>query len=185
VVIDGKTNKVIKSIPTGTPATPDDCYETFTCTDYGSDTYYVVVNEKTNKIYAGNLFDGTLLVIDGKTDKVIGSPISTGDSLSGLAVNHEINTVYAGDYTTDNLYVIDGKSDKIIGSPILIGTPATPLGCKLSLFNCVDYGSGPESIDVNEKTNRIYVSEDVGAVAVLDAKTHHKISEIHLGHGGK
>jgi len=79
-VINGAKQKVIATIPVGSGAQePAHCYEALKltgCTRWGSMPIGDIgVDQKRNRMYVANSNDGTISVIDGKTNAVIGSPV--------------------------------------------------------------------------------------------------------------
>jgi YVTN family beta-propeller protein len=176
LVIDGNTNSVTKTIPVGTPATPDNCYNTGDCTVWGSFSDYLVLNEETNRIYVGNYIDSSVVVLDSKTDQVIGSPITgVGDE---IALNKKTNLLYVVNYGNDTLSVVDGATNRAIGSPVLVGIPASPAGCDGFVIPCTDYGSGATDVAFNDDTNRIYVlRQNDNVLSVLDAGSLHSLDK--------
>ena len=168
-VVDGKTNKVVGApIVVGNAALPLGCVST--CTDPGSDSYSIVLNHKTHKIYVGNFVDATVVVIDAKTNKVKGAPISVNDVPYILAVNEKTNKIYMANYYDATVQVLDGETDTIVAT-IKVGTPSSPDGC-YATSSCTDWGSLPTSVTVNEKTNKIYVTNlNDGSVQVIDGNT--------------
>jgi DNA-binding beta-propeller fold protein YncE len=177
-VIDGETDQVLASIPIGTPATPDDCYIAFDCSDFGSFSTNIDINVETNKVYAVNELDGTLVTIDGYTNKVVGAPLKIGRSADFLAVDEKANSIYVGSGIDGTLSVVNGKTARIVGSPIVIGIPSEPAGC--SILDCTSIPTFPTEIAMNHLTNRIYVvDQGVSSVIVIDAKKRRKIAETH------
>lgn len=68
----------------------------------------LAVDEKTNRIYVASSVDNSVTVIDGKTDKVIGTPIKVSNAVSvptRIAVNTGTGQVYVGG--TGGLAIID------------------------------------------------------------------------------
>ena len=191
-VIDAKTDKVIDVIPEGTPDSPNQCWINDNCDTNGSHVHGITVNEATNTIYATNELDGTFVTIDGKTDKVTSVLKVADNELYGSAVDENTNTVFQTVPYDGLVDVIDGKTNKVVDS-IPMGALPTPPGC--SDFNsqvaCTDYGASPQAIAINEKTGKVYVAvyPDLfanfsdGDIIVLDANTHHKMSEMHMDHG--
>lgn len=79
-VIDGATRQVIHTLPVGSGAQePPHCYEALKidgCTKWGSMPIGPIgVNVTDNQLYVSNSNDGTISVIDGNTDQVLGKPI--------------------------------------------------------------------------------------------------------------
>ncbi len=79
-VISGAKRKVIATIPVGSGAQqPAHCYEALVitgCTQWGSMPIGTIgVDQKRNRMYVANSNDGTMSVIDGKPNPVLGSPV--------------------------------------------------------------------------------------------------------------
>ncbi len=92
-VIDGKTNAVITKVPVGSGLqTPEGCYEAGkldACESWGSMPIGITVNEQENLIYVSNSNDGTVSVINGKTNKEMGKPVAvtSGELIPGGCEN--------------------------------------------------------------------------------------------------
>jgi YVTN family beta-propeller protein len=124
----------------------------------------VAVNAATNTIYVADdnstITSGLVSVIDGATDRVIGSPIAVGADPTAIAVDAATNTIYVLDYgnpsaspaVRSSVWVIHG-ADNSVGTPITVGYAAYALA-------------------VNEATNRVYVANyNDGTVSVIDGAT--------------
>jgi len=187
-VFDGKTNLLEKTISVGSSAFPDDCYLDGKCESEGAGVAGISVNGETDRIYVNNVNDGTIVVIDGKTDEVI-KTIPTEVGQWNSAVDEKINTIYSINYVASTLSVVAGKTNKLVDR-ISLGSGFAPAGCYSNQSSCTSTGSFPQGVAVNEKTGKIYVtnSSDAngqgGSIVVLDSKTHKKIAEEHMGHGG-
>ncbi|HXX05515.1 MAG TPA: IPT/TIG domain-containing protein [Candidatus Bathyarchaeia archaeon] len=165
LVINPSTLKVIDTIHT----LPGD-----------NSSYNIAINEKTDRVYVGNIFDGSVSVIDAKTDKVIGviqegTPDSpnqcwlndtcdtNGSHVHGVTVNEATNTIYAANELDGTFVTIDGKTDKVT-----------------KILKVVDnelYGSA-----VDEKRNTIFQTVPYdGLVDVIDGKTNKVVDRIPMG----
>jgi YVTN family beta-propeller protein len=129
----------------------------------GTSPLTLAANPATNRVYAGNLADDTLTVIDGIANTAARSTIPIGSRPDGIAINPVTNRLYTADFDANTVTVIDGATQQIIGSPITVG-------------------SSPEPIAVNPKTNRIYVASlndltvpGEGSVNVIDGETNKQI----------
>jgi len=94
-VIDGSTDKVVKTIPVG---------------------HYpigVAVNPKTNMVYVTNHKDNTTSVIDGSTDKEV-KTIPVGHYPNSIAVNPKTNMVYVANKVDNTASMINGSTDKVV-----------------------------------------------------------------------
>ena len=77
-------------------------------------------------MYVSSNDSDTVSVIDGKTNTVIGSPISVGDHPVGIAFNSDNGDMYvtngeSGTVCCGTVSVIDAKTNTVIGSPIPVG----------------------------------------------------------------
>jgi YVTN family beta-propeller protein len=193
-VIDGRTNQVIGSpIPVGSGAPiPPGCDVQQNCTNQGSDPFAAVVNEETNTVYVTASGDGSIAVINGRTKQVIKTfPVGSGPATplgcyfepcaktmgsipAGIALNRKTNTVYVANYGDGSLSVIDAKTNEVVGSPVLVGSGAPkPAGCTIFRICTITNGAVPNSVRVNEETDRIYIpNSNDGTVTVLDGGFH-------------
>ena len=108
----------------------------------------VAVNETTNKIYVATdsiLNPGTVSVIDGKIDAIVGSPITVESKPLSVTVNEIPNTIYVSNSDSNSVSVINGSTAMVTGS---IPTLLIPIG-----------------VAVNETTNILYVA-NVGSNSV-------------------
>ncbi|SJM90057.1 YncE family protein [Crenothrix polyspora] len=119
-VIDGKTNKAIgKPIVVGSGVQkPAHCYEAgkmTACKSWGSMPLGPIgVNEATNQFYVASSNDGTIITLDGKTNKVAGAdvPVTTGFLVPAGCANFGActkgssaqNVIY--NKATDKLYTV-------------------------------------------------------------------------------
>src|SRR5258708_26463945 len=111
----------------------------------------VVVNQKTNKVYAVDSSNGTVAVIDGpanstKTGRVGSQPMA-------IAVNPVTNKIYVGNSGSGTVSVIDGATDAVTAT--------------------VKVGALPYVVAVNPATNKIYVSKTFSnTMTVIDGATN-------------
>ncbi|MDD2891154.1 MAG: T9SS type A sorting domain-containing protein [bacterium] len=114
-------------------------------------TGFIDVNYITNKIYAVDVWEGKVSVVNGNDNTII-KKITIGDSLSGICVNSTINRIYVACRGDNSVSVIDGTCD--------------------SLIQIVKLGIKPTSIAVNPATKCIYVTcDETGEVLVLKDNT--------------
>jgi DNA-binding beta-propeller fold protein YncE len=172
-VIDGATNTITANINAG-----GYCQSSLIICPTGP----IAVNSGTNRIYWGRdrtevggefVSGGTLVVIDGSTNKIIDSINVTSSSIEDVAVNPNSDVVYVA--TSDGLVVVNGSTDAI----------ATTVLPNLEL----------DDIAVNPVTDTVYVtgftfaaSQFVGIppsitqwVYVLDGATNALIASISFG----
>lgn len=165
-VIDGNTDKVIKTIPTHTPQNLTNPYD-----QLGQPT----VSEKLNKIYVPNYADGSVTVIDGATDTLITSEDNlppctpaagyTGCAPIAAAANDRTGKVYFTDEAINSIEVLDEKTYKTIAT--------IPLSPKSTLH--------PYGIDIDKETNLIYVADPSGFVDVVDGETNKLLGIVLVG----
>jgi len=102
----------------------------------------VVVNSKNNRFYVANGQDLTVSVIDGVTDQIIGTMITT-NTPTDIAINAVKNEIWVCESDAGgNLFaeVFDGNTNLLIKS--------------------IPAGSGVGRISVHPHLNRVYVSND-------------------------
>ena len=97
----------------------------------------VAVNPLTNRVYVTNSGDGTVSVIDVRTNKVT-TTIPVGDSPDGVAVNPVTNRVYVAGSRSGAVTVIDGATNAVTAT--------------------VPVGDGPDAVAVNPITHTVYVA---------------------------
>ncbi len=180
-VING-TNEVIKTIPVGI---------------YPVD---IAVNTVTNKIYVANGgyqggSNGTISVIDGKTDNVEDT-ITVGLSPVKIAIDPITNKIYVANLFSNDVNVIDGTTNHILDT-IQVGNypidiAANPTINKIyvaneksnsisiidSNTNAVTYvsvGDSPDSIAINSITNKVYTANSKGdyidgTISIINAR---------------
>ncbi len=135
----------------------------------------VAVNERTNEIYVltnnyseeGNY--ASIVIIDGLTNNIekefkvadLRWDYDVGDSARGIAVNSKTNTIYVT-MIFGSLHLIDGSSNEVLTS--------------------LRVGKMPTEVEVNEETNRVYIS-DFGSqlLFVLDGSTNRIIETVWIG----
>src|SRR5260370_38041190 len=98
--------------------------------------YAVVVNPKTNKVYAVNSSDGTVGVIDGSANST--KTLRVGSEPMAIAVNPVTNRIYVGNSGSGTVSVIDGATDAVTAT--------------------LQVGALPYVLAANPATNKIYVS---------------------------
>jgi YVTN family beta-propeller protein len=119
----------------------------------GYRTSGIAINPLDNRIYIADYFLNTISVIDGYSDKVIGT-IKLGSPSSAIAVYPITNTIYAGNSFAKSLYVIDGNTNSISSNISLKYSPESILVDPKK--NCVDVGYGNNSMTlIDGSTNRV------------------------------
>ena len=148
---------------------------------------YLAVNEKTNKIYVTNYWDGTVSVIDGSTDTIIGNPIQVGvaitpndcykaspwpypdctnydtfSALDGIAVDAKTDRIFVVGPNDGTLATIDGNTNKVISTLHLqegVALAATMPELKIAL--ALNWDRSTLSI-LDEKTEQVTDTVQVG-----------------------
>ena len=190
VVIDGKTQQAIKTIP---------------IQPFG---HSVAVNPLTNRIYASGCSSGTchIFVIDGKTDTIVTAiPIASGSfiGIQGLAVNPVTDLIYASDADNGQYIVIDGKTNTVVNQVSVFIQPAgIAVNPKTNRIYISDGGFSSSVLVYDGATNaqvaRVHVSSSGDGVAtnfrldraygvtsntlaVIDGSTNQEITEVPTG----
>ena len=112
-VISGQTNTVVGSITSVGNGHPYSI--TF---DSANGNLYVPNYAGYNNDSVGN----TVSVISGKTNTVIGNPISVGQAPFGVAFDSANGNLYVTNAGDNNVSVISGQTNGIVGNPIAVGT---------------------------------------------------------------
>jgi len=111
----------------------------------------VVVNPKTNKVYAVNSNDGTVTVMDGSANST--TTLRVGSEPMAITVNPVTNKIYVGNSASGTVSVIDGATDTVTAT--------------------VKVGALPYVVAANPATNKIYVSKTFSnTMTVIDGATN-------------
>jgi YVTN family beta-propeller protein len=111
----------------------------------------VVVNPKTNKVYAVNSSDGTVTVMDASTKST--TTVRVGSQPVAIAVNPLTNKIYVGNSGNGTVSVIDGATDAVTAT--------------------VKVGALPYVVAANPTTNKIYVSKTFSnTMTVIDGASN-------------
>ncbi|HJT09865.1 MAG TPA: YncE family protein, partial [Candidatus Nitrosotalea sp.] len=86
-------------------------YTKITEIEVGLDPHGLDINPNTHRVYVTSYMGGTVSVIDGISNKVIGKPIFLAPGIERMAVNPITNRIYVADGVTGTVYVIDGSTD--------------------------------------------------------------------------
>jgi uncharacterized protein len=110
----------------------------------------VVVNPKTNKIYAANTNSATVTVVQGATHTA--TQIKVGDEPAAITFNPVTNRVYVAN-AGGSVTVLDGATDRVLAT-----VPAGPL---------------PYVVAANQMANKIYVAKTFSnTVTLVDGTTN-------------
>jgi len=173
IAVDSKTNTIYVMKGDGTISVISGINNSVTDIIPKKDVDYVqfislAVNPNTSKVYAVDLSNDELSIINGTTNEYIKSldtpAQSSWDFPDSVSVNPNTNMVYLAqrDHT---VAVIDGSRDEVMKTIYLP-------------YNRSD-NTSPTGLTVNPNTNKIYVSEgDKKSVSVIDGKTNEFESNI-------
>jgi len=187
-VIDGATNEVLAQVPTPYQAMGELCFNTrddkVYCTSSDSIGYVTIIDGKTdssshtelgrgvsptalcynvvqNRIFCADEAYGSVIVIDGVTDTVIGA-VTVGQWPSALCYDSSMDRIYCANVGTDNVSVIDA------GSNLVIATVAT--------------GHEPRAILHDSAHDKVFCANSGSdGVAVIDCATDSVICTIATG----
>jgi YVTN family beta-propeller protein len=119
--------------------------------DFEGKATSAIVDEKTNKVYITDFFGGKLVVLDGKSNKVLES-IDVVRTPFGVGINSETNMIYVGGEYANTLSIFNGTTSQVIKN--------------ISLKD-------PYDIAVNPSNNKVYVTSDrLDLVYVIDGDTN-------------
>jgi YVTN family beta-propeller protein len=130
--------------------------KSITTADSFGGPHSMLVNEKTNKIYASNFYGKGVTVLDGATEEVSVIEDEKVINPGAMALNEETNKIYVAGYASGNVMVIDGQTN----------TAST-----------VHTGNYPCSITVNPSADHIFVANlgsgsDEGSVTMIEGATN-------------
>jgi YVTN family beta-propeller protein len=172
----------------------------------GDQPSHVAVNLPMNRIYVSNFASGTVSVIDGAANVVVGDPIPVGVHPRGVAANSSTGRVYVANAGGNSVSVLDGVTNTVVGDPIAVGH--TPWGIAVNpstnrvyvanrsddtvsvidgatnavLGDPIGVGSGPLGVAVEPITNTVFVAnEDSHNVSVIDGATNAVVATSPVG----
>jgi YVTN family beta-propeller protein len=186
-VIDGPTDKVIKTI------------------SVGSNPVGVAINPSTGRVYVVNAGSRTVSVIDGSFDGVI-STILVGANPLGVAVNPRTSRVYVANSLSNTVSVIDAQtntlvetvevgkypnwvalnpgSNKVYVSNGESATISIMNGTSNNLLATVPVGINPLGMEFDPNRNRLYVANGGSAsVSVIDGTRDNVVTTFAVGSG--
>lgn len=123
---------------------------------------YVTADPQRDRVYAAHGGNASLLIVDGKTGKVLGQ-VKVGD-MAGVAVNEATGNVYTGDGDNEAVSEVNPVTMKVVH--------------RVSVSGHVD------AIAYDPQLHRVYADEDDGTkIFVIDTRTFKQIATIPLpGH---
>jgi DNA-binding beta-propeller fold protein YncE len=120
------------------------------CLQMSSGLTKIAIDEALDRIYVLGQYDGSVVTIDGHTNKVIGAQyINPGDY--SLAVDSKTHTVFVDNFMIPTLWVLRGQTGAI-GSIVNFNS----LFCETANTSCFDQ-TDLKSVTVNPATGDIYV----------------------------
>ncbi|WP_440709068.1 cell wall-binding repeat-containing protein [Herbiconiux sp. YIM B11900] len=129
----------------------------------------VAVDTATAQAYVTNTFDGTVSVIDTRSNRVIDTvpngPTSIGAGASGAAIDPAHQQVFIANYNSNTVSVIDTGTNRV--------TSVIPHDIVRGI------GTGPEGVAVDPNLNRAFVSNvGGGTVSVIDTTVNQVVAVI-------
>jgi YVTN family beta-propeller protein len=123
----------------------------------------VVVNSKNNRLYVANGLDHTVSVIDGVTDQIIGTMI-TSNTPTDIAINAVKNEVW----------VCESDAGTNVFAEVFDGNT-------FALLKSIPAGTGVGRIAVHPHLNRVYVANDFsGFLTVIDGSQKKVLTNVNL-----
>jgi uncharacterized protein len=111
----------------------------------------VVVNPKTNKVYAVNSEEGTVTVVFGASRAA--KKIKVGRQPSTIGVNPVTNRIYVGNAKDGTVSVVDGSADQVLAT--------------------LKIGELPYVVTVNSASNKVYVAKTFSnTTTIIDGATN-------------
>ena len=152
VVIDGKTNKQIDTVPLN-----QSC---------GLGTQGIAVNSFTNRVYVSDYDDSEEVVIDGSTDQIAARVNLNSGLPVGVAVDVATNQVWVAlDGPQAKIDIINGATNTLRGS-VIVGNGDAFI----------------PNLAINSTTRRVYVcSSSPSGLYVVDASSHKTIATLPFG----
>jgi DNA-binding beta-propeller fold protein YncE len=162
----------------------------------------IAVNATTDRVFVLAIDfdvsgDSVLLVIDGSTNAVIGSPLVVGGYSVGFAIDAGANTAFVSDYSNGTVTAVNTATMTTIGAPIIVGS--YPAAVAIDSTNHTVYVSnyadatisvidgttraivgspitvstgGGAAVGVDESLHRVFVADNIaGKVTVIDGAT--------------
>lgn len=133
LLISGQTNTVIATVPVPLSESPTDT---------------IVFDSANDNLYATNSGSDTVYVISGKTNTVIGNPITVGSGPEGISFDSANGNLYVVVFTGDKVSVISGQTNTVIGTPIPVGFEARYIAFDSANDNLYVTNSGDNTVSV-------------------------------------
>jgi len=122
---------------------------------------YQSFDPTTGRLYVSHMGDGTVVVVDTRTNKVVAN-ISGFPKVTGVLVIPSLKKMYGSAAGTHEIVVLDTQSLKIIKR--------------------IKDGEFPDGLAWSPETHKLYVSDESGEVeTVIDTKTDKRVATIPMG----
>jgi len=120
----------------------------------------ILINSKRNRVYVANNSNGTVTVINGKTDKYF-KVIKVGENPRGMVLNPKEEKLYVALGDEDTVAVISEKDFSVKKIPV---------------------GIKPRTLRYSSELNRVYVTNySSDSISVIDGKTDQVIETVSVG----
>ncbi len=110
-VIDGTSNRVIATIPTGSETGP----------------FSIAITPDGRTAWVGNFDSGTVISIDTATNQVVGAPIPIRPKSFAMAITPDGSRAYIANHEDDSVTAIELATRQVIGTPIQVCDAPTSL----------------------------------------------------------
>lgn len=181
-VIDAATGTLVKAIPMGRMLRE------------------VEVDVENDQVWVPEPLDGSIALIDGKTEELVKTFEGVADSPFDVQVGVQKNVVYIADFGADAVVKYDVRREKVLATIPVAASPQNLAydaengtlfvnGFSSSTITVIDTltdtvinsyspGAGTLSVEVDPFSSAVYVTNRVGAtVAVLDGATGDLVAE--------
>jgi YVTN family beta-propeller protein len=122
---------------------------------------YQSLDPKTGRLYLSHMGDGTVVVFDTKTNKVLAN-IPGFPTVTGVLVVPALKSVYASVTRNHEVVVLDTE--------------------KLTVSKRVEDGKFPDGLAYSPETHKVFVSDEAGGVeTVIDTRRNERVNTIKMG----
>ena len=122
---------------------------------------YQSLDSSTGRLYLSHMGDGTVVVFDTKTDKVV-SNLSGFPVVTGVLVLPALKRLYASVTRNHEIAVLDSE--------------------KLSVTKRIKDGKFPDGLAYSPETHKLFVSDEAGGVeTVIDTQRNERVDTIQMG----
>jgi YVTN family beta-propeller protein len=122
---------------------------------------YQSLDPKTGRLYLSHMGDGTVVVFDTKTNKVLAN-IPGFPTVTGVLVVPALKSVYASVTRNHEVAVLDTE--------------------KLAVSKRIKDGKFPDGLAYSPETHKLFVSDEAGGVeTVIDTQRNERVNTIQMG----